>query len=89
MAKRQPAQQEVAQRCADAYLDLAQFLEKQAQQLRQTAKHYRSGECVTGYTGLPADACAEVRHPAQRAIDGLSCYDIRARVEALQAALKG
>jgi hypothetical protein len=80
---------EAAQRSADAYIELAQLLEAQAKRLRANARGYRSGELLAHYgDNLPAGCAPEMAHPAQRAIDGLSCYDIREAVERLRAELK-
>ncbi len=83
-------QREIAQRAADAYIELAQLLEAEAKRYRMMAKCYRDGTLLTSYH-IPPDVIAhpEMRHPAQRAIDGMSAYDIRAAVERLRLELKG
>lgn len=82
-------QNEVAQRAADTFIEMAQSLEKEAKRFREYAKHYRSGELLVGYTNLPADAGEHMRHPAQRAIDVLSEWDIVATFKRLREELKG
>jgi len=78
---------EPAQRAADTYIELAQYLEAQAKMYRETAKHYRSGALDVAYTNLPAEAGDHMRHPAQRAIDRLSVWNIKAEFDRLTAEL--
>jgi hypothetical protein len=80
---------ETAQRAADTMLEFAQYLETTAKRYRTLARGYRSGEFDPAYSNLPADAGDHMRHPAQRAIDHLSAYEIRETVERLGAELKG
>lgn len=83
-----PRRNEPAQRAADAYIELAQFLERQAKEYRDTAKHYRRGNLSVGYENLPADAGDHMRHPCQRAIDRMSHWDILRTIERLRAELE-
>ena len=78
---------ETAQIAADAYIELAQFLERLAKAYKDRAKHYRSGALQVGYSDLPAEAGDHMRHPAQRAIDGMSEYDVKATYERIRADL--
>jgi hypothetical protein len=78
---------EPAQRAADAYLELAQFLERLAKDYRERAGHYRAGRLHTAYEHLPADAGDHMRHPCQRAIDAMSPYDVSSTYERLRAEL--
>ncbi len=79
---------ELVQKVADAYIEMAQFLEKLAAAYRERAKHYRAGELDIAYRDLPPDAGAHMRHPAQRAIDGLSEWDVHATYERVRARLQ-
>jgi len=80
---------ETAQRCADAYLELAQELERTAARFRRDAKGYRSGELLTNYTALTTKAAIDASgHPAQRAIDGIGVYNLQGLCETLRAQLK-
>jgi hypothetical protein len=78
---------EAAQRAADVYLELAQFLEREAKQYREAAKHYRTGALDVAYTNLPPEAGPHMRHPAQRAIDRLSPWTITEAIERLRTEL--
>ena len=78
---------EIAQKSADAYIEMAQILERQAKIYRETARFYRSGDLGTNYANLPADAGDHMRHPAQRAIDGIEHYSIQHHCERLRAEL--
>lgn len=81
------ARNEVAQKSADAYIELAQILEKQAKRCRELATGYRRGEFDPAYSNLPPEAGDHMRHPAQRAIDNMSWYDTREAVERLRTEL--
>jgi hypothetical protein len=79
---------EAAQQAADVYIGLAQALEAQAKRYRETAKYYRSGDLDVAYKNLPADAGDHMRHPVQRAIDGISIWNLREAYEQSEAELK-
>ena len=81
------AANETAQRAADAYIELAQFLERLAKAYKERARHYRSGALEVWYSNLPPEAGDHMRHPAQRALDAMSEYDVKATYERIRGDL--
>lgn len=67
---------EVRERCGDAFIEIAQLLEKSAKRYRELAKGYRNGEFNPAYTNMPPETHPSLLGPAVRAADCISPYDI-------------